>query len=112
VIVGGNTVLTSIATWHADGTEFDNVDLPPTVGNICHGVWASDNVRRVTEHHIGWTFDNSGNPSGYFTLVQRVRLSRDGLSYQGPFDQKFYDTNGNLVNELSGTMSATRFTGP
>src|SRR5689334_21699645 len=30
VIVGGNVVVNSIAAWHSDGTEFDNVDFPPT----------------------------------------------------------------------------------
>ena len=111
IIVGGNVVASSVATWHSDGTEFDNLDAPPIQGNICQGVWASDNVRKVTEHHFGWLFDPSSNPAGYFTLVQSVKLSHDGLSYSGPFDQKFFDQNGNLVNEVTGTMSATRFTG-
>ena len=110
VIVGGNVVVNSIAAWHSDGTEFDNVDFPPTTGNICQGVWENKG-RKVTEHHLGWTFDTSANPTGYFTLEQNVKLSKDGQSYSGPFDQKFYDTDGNLVNELTGEMSATRFTG-
>jgi hypothetical protein len=111
IIVGGNVVASSISTWHSDNTEFDNIDAPPIGGNICQGVWHSDNVRRVTEHHFGWLFDANSNPAGYFTLVQKVKLSPDGLTYSGPFDQKFYDQNGNLVNEVTGEMSATRFTG-
>jgi hypothetical protein len=110
-IVGGNVVVTSISTWHSDGTEFDNVDLPPIVGNICQGVWESTGVGKVQEHHFGWTFDQSGNPSGYFTLEQTLKLSRDGLRYSGPFDQKYYDNQGNLLTEINGDMSATRFTG-
>jgi hypothetical protein len=111
IIVGGNVVANSISTWHSDGTEFDNIDAPPTGGNICQGVWQSDNVRKVTEHHFGWLFDANSNPAGYFTLLQTVKLSKDGLSYSGPFDQKFYDQNGNLMDEVAGTMSAARFTG-
>lgn len=111
IMINGNTVATSIATWHDDGTEFDNVDAPPIVGNICQGVWHNDNVRKVTEHHFGWTFDSNSNPSGYFTLDQTVKLSRDGMSYSGPFDQKFYDNDGNLITEVTGDMSAERFTG-
>lgn len=110
IIVNGNVVATSISTWHSDGTEFDNIDAPPIGGNVCQGVWQSKG-RSVEEHHFGWTFDSSSNPSGYFTLVQDVKLSRDGMSYTGPFDQKFYDVNGNLVTEVNGTMSAVRFTG-
>ncbi|HSC19751.1 MAG TPA: hypothetical protein VLC74_12650 [Rhizomicrobium sp.] len=111
VIVGGNVVVSSIATWHSDGTEFDNVDFPPITGNICQGVWESKGVGKVVEHHLGWTFDQNSNPTGYFTLEQTLKLSHDGMSYGGPFDQKFYDVNGNLVNEIAGDMSATRFTG-
>lgn len=111
VIVGGNVIVNSITTWHSDGTEFDNVDFPPITGNICQGVWESKGVRNVTEHHFGWTFDNNSNPTGYFTLLQNVKLNHDGTAYSGPFDQKFYDVNGNLVNEITGEMSATRFTG-
>ena len=109
-IIGGNVVVTSIATWHSDGTEFDNVDLPPTVGNICQGVWESKG-RKVTEHHFGWTFDTSANPTGYFTLEQNVKLSKDGQTYSGPFDQKYYDNDGNLLTEYNGEMQAERFTG-
>jgi hypothetical protein len=111
IVVGGNVVATSISTWHSDGTEFDNIDAPPIVGNICQGVWQSVSVRKVAEHHFGWQFDSSSNPSGYFTLEQNITLSADGLSYKGPFDQKFYDNNGNLLNEVKGQMSAQRFTG-
>jgi hypothetical protein len=110
IIVGGNVVATSISTWHSDGTEYDNIDAPPIEGNVCQGVWSSKGSK-VEEHHFGWTFDANSNPSGYFTLVQDVKLSKDGMSYGGPFDQKYYDVNGNLVNEVTGDMSAVRFTG-
>jgi hypothetical protein len=110
IIVGGNVVATSISTWHNDGTEYDNIDAPPIGGNVCQGVWESKG-RSVEEHHFGWTFDQNSNPSGYFTLVQNVKVSRDGMSYTGPFDQKYYDVNGNLLTEVTGTMSAERFTG-
>lgn len=111
IIVGGNVVATSIATWHSDGTEYDNIDAPPINGNVCQGVWESKGVGKVQEDHFGWTFDQNSNPSGYFTLVQTVKLSNRGMSYTGPFDQKFYDLNGNLLTEVTGTMSAQRFTG-
>jgi hypothetical protein len=111
IIVGGNVVATSISTWHSDGTEFDNIDAPPIVGNICQGVWKSKGIGRVGEHHFGWTFDQNGNPSGYFTLEQTVKLGDRGMTYSGPFDQKFYDNNGNLLTEVTGEMSAVRFTG-
>lgn len=111
IIVQGNIVATSISTWHGDGTEYDNIDAPPINGNVCQGVWESKGVGKVAEHHFGWTFDQNSNPSGYFTLEQTLKLSRSGMSYTGPFDQKFYDVNGNLLTEVTGQMSAERFTG-
>jgi hypothetical protein len=110
LIVGGQTVLQTMKSWHSDGTEFDNADLPPTVGNVCQGVWVSTGLRKVHNRHIGWTFDSSSNPSGYFVEIEDDKVARDGNSYKGPFDQKFYDPDGNLVNELQGTISATRVT--
>ena len=50
-------------------------------------------------------------PAGYITLEQSLKLSRNGMSYTGPFDQKFYDVNGNFVNEITGEMYAERYTG-
>lgn len=111
IVVQGNVVASSIATWHSDGTEYDNIDAPPINGNVCQGVWESKGVRKVVEHHFGWTFDQNSNPSGYFTLEQSVKLSADGKSYTGPFDQKYYDNDGNLLTEVTGDMSAVRFTG-
>lgn len=110
LIVGGQTVLQTMKSWHSDGTEYDNADLPPTAGNVCQGVWVSTGPRRVHNRHIGWTFDASSNPSGYFIEVEDDKVARDGNSYSGPFDQKFYDAGGNLVNELQGTISAIRVT--
>jgi len=111
IIVNGNVVATTIPTWHSDGTEFETVDASPIGGNICQGVWESKGVNKVEEHHFGYTFDQNGNPSGYFTWVQNVKLSHNGLKYSGPFDQKYYDNDGNLLTEITGQMSAERFTG-
>ena len=110
-VVGGQIAFYSIAAWHSDGTEFDNVDLSPTEGNICQGVWESTGIGRVLEHHLGWWFDANGNPGGYFTLEQRIKMDRRGLTYSGPFDLKYYDNNGNPVNAVTGEMQAERFTG-
>ncbi len=110
-IVGGQLAFYSIAAWHSDGTEFDNVDLSPIVGNICQGVWESKGIGRVLEHHLGWWFDANGNPSGYFTLEQNLKMDRQGLTYSGPFDLKYYDNDGNPVNEVTGEMQAERLTG-
>jgi hypothetical protein len=106
--VGGQVILNTIIQWHDDGTEADNADLPPTAGNTCEGSWVSTGSRTVHRYHLGWTFDASSNPSGMFVLTEDNKLARDGNSYNGTFDQKFYDQNGNLVNEIDGTVAAKR----
>jgi hypothetical protein len=52
----------------------------------------------------------SGNSLGSFPLDETNTVSRNGLTYTGTFDLKFYDVDGNLVDELTGTQTATRIT--
>ncbi|HEY4114215.1 MAG TPA: hypothetical protein VGM17_09165 [Rhizomicrobium sp.] len=110
LIVGGNPIFNTLIQWHDDGTEADNADIPPTGGNTCEGSWVSTGRRTVHRYHLGWTFDpsNGSAPSGMFVLTEDNKLARDGNSYNGTFDQKFYDTNGSLVNEISGDVTAQR----
>lgn len=108
--VNGQVILNTLIQWHNDGTEFDNADLPPTAGNTCEGSWVSTGARTVHRYHLGWTFDSSSNPSGMFVLTEDNKLAKDGNSYKGTFDQKFYDVNGTLVNEIQGDVSAKRVT--
>lgn len=108
LIVGGNVILNTLIQWHDDGTEADNADLPPTMGNTCEGSWVRTGRRTVHRYHLGWTFDANSNPSGMFVLTEDNKVARDGNSYKGTFDQKFYDVDGNLVNEISGDVAAKR----
>ena len=64
----------------------------------------------VRLHHVGWTFDSDGNLSGSFTLDEKDSVDSQGQSYEGSFDQKFYDVNGILLREVTGTLAATRIT--
>ena len=106
--INHQVILNTILQWHSDGTEADNADLPPTMGNTCEGSWVSTGPRKVHRFHLGWTFDANSNPNGMFILTEDDRLATDGNSYRGTFDQMFYDSNGILVNEISGTVTARR----
>jgi len=97
----------SFDMWHADGTELESANLNPVEGNICVGVWKQVGSE-FHLHHVGWTFDNFGNLIGPFTLNDIVALGNHGNSYSGGFDLKQYDTDGNLLQEVTGTVSATR----
>lgn len=102
----------SFDVWHEDGTEFESADIPPVVGALCVGVWRQ-NGTSVTLNHFGWTWDPSGlNPTGSFNLTLNVTVGPNGNSYQGTFDFKPYDINGNFEpsGEHKGTVSGTRIT--
>ena len=48
-------------------------------------------------------------PSGERTLrVEGTTVSVDKNSFDGTYDQKFFNANGNLVFEDAGTIHATR----
>lgn len=93
--------------WHSDGTEAETANLNPVEGNFCMGVWKQVGSS-IHLTHVGWGFDNNGNPIGMFTLTERNIVSGNGNAYHGTFDYKAYDLNGNLVQEVSGTLAATR----
>jgi hypothetical protein len=61
-------------------------------------------------HHMGWNFDINGNSLGTFTLDEKNTVGPHGKAYQGTFDLKFYNVNGNLIQEVTGTQTATQIT--
>ena len=93
--------------WHKDGTELEVANINPIEGNTCIGVWkqAGSEIRL---HHVGWGFDNLGNLIGPFTVDDVIGLGPHGKSYSGSFDFNQYDTNGNLLLQVTGTVTATR----
>jgi hypothetical protein len=99
----------SYDTWHSDRTEWESANLAPIAGNICEGVWRQIGPT-VHLNHVGWAFDNSGNAIGPFTQLEDIVVGDNGNSYHGTFDFKQYDMNGNLIQEVTGTIAATRIT--
>ena len=97
----------SYDTWHSDGTEWENANLSPLIGNICEGVWKQTGTA-IHLNHVGWGFDNSGNTIGPLTLIEDLVVGGNGSSYRGTFDFKQYDMSGNVIQEITGTMAATR----
>lgn len=109
---GTNFGYQSFDVWHGDGTEFESADIPPVVGALCVGVWTQRGLS-VQLNHFGWTWDPSGLvPTGSFNLLETINLSPNGNTYQGTFDFRPYDVNGNFEagGEHKGSISATRIT--
>jgi len=97
----------SFDMWHRDGTELESANVNPIGGNICVGVWKQVGSQ-IHLHHVGWAFDSAGNLIGPFTVDDVIALGARANSYSGTFDFKQYDNDGNLMQEITGTLSATR----
>jgi hypothetical protein len=95
--------------WHPDGLE---IETPSFLNGVCMGTWKEIANRTVRLFHVGWT--PGGIPpapnSVRFELREQNRVSVDGNTFDGVYDQKFFDSNGNQVAEDMGTIHATRLT--
>jgi hypothetical protein len=106
--------------WHSDGTEWENINLPPTSGNLCMGSWEAKGPWTYYRNHYGWLFDPTGTNIGYFNETETDVLAHDGNSYSGTNTTYFYLPDGTMAgvgalgggfppaNPLPGTSSAVR----
>jgi hypothetical protein len=102
---GGVEIFQSFDQWHSDGQEFE---VANAFGALCQGNWKQVTHSTVKLFHVGWNYDTNGQLTGYFEETQRNTVSHDGNTYQGTWDIKNFDTNGNFLNEQTGTLRATR----
>ena len=103
-IVEGNPFGQAYIQWHSDGTEWENINLPLSGGNICMGSWKQMYTKHVARNHWGWLYTN-GVLSGYFNETETNKVTHNG-TYSGTNEQKGYDLNGNLLFDVTGTSSA------
>lgn len=96
--------------WHSDGLEFEVNSIHP--GAVCQGTWKKVAHDSVKLFHVIWTFDANGVLTGHIEEIQINTVSHDRNTYEGTFDQKFYDLNGNFTGEATGTLTATRLSVP
>lgn len=108
----GSLYFESFEQYHSDGAEFEFANINPIVGDICMGVYTQVDNRNVSLYHIGWIFDDAGNPAGTFTLEGPRKVTNHGTGLKGTFDAKIYDTEGNLLEEDTGTTTGERISAP
>ena len=98
--------------WHSDGTEILNSGgHAPATGNFCLGVWGQTGFLAFELNHFPIAYDaTSGALTNYIELREQDTLSPSGDSYSGTFTIDVYDTKGNHVDHLAGTVTATRLT--
>ncbi|HZB87405.1 MAG TPA: hypothetical protein VE291_01995 [Terracidiphilus sp.] len=118
-VPGGVVIDNSVVVWHSDGTEIMNSSRSAQDGNFCLGVWEQTGPRTFFLNHIPWqgnVFDPTvppdtiGAPQGGAQILERIRLSPDGNSYEGTFTLTAYDTSGKVYVSFTGTLSAKRIT--
>ena len=97
--------------WHSDGLEFETPSF--TLGE-CVGTWEQVAKRQTQLYHVGWT--PGGTPyaptSVRFVETELDTVSLDRNSYNGTYDQKYYNTAGSVVFHDHGTLHATRISVP
>ncbi len=104
----GTLFLEGYDTWHDDGTEDELGNLPPASGELCVGSYIKQGKKIILKAHVAWLYDTSGDYLGTLDITEQNKVARDGNSYTGSFDAKFYDPSGNLFNEVTGTTTADR----
>lgn len=104
----GSLFFEAFDRWQADGTETELGNLQPATGAVCLGAWKQDRKHVDLLTHVDWLYDTSGNWVGTLNMTQTNKVSKDGNGYSGTFDAKFYDTSGDLTNEITGTSAADR----
>jgi hypothetical protein len=99
--------------WHAGGTEVmvDN-GVPPSLGNVCLGVWKRTGPRSFSLRHVTFNWDANGQSTGTFQVVIHVRLDPSGRTYAGSFVSDSFDLLGNPIPELhsEGRLRGVRIT--
>jgi len=105
---GGQVVDVAFDAWHSDGTEILNDYTNPIEGNVCLGVYQQIGPLTYKLKHPSWSFDTNGNLQGTVVIHETVTLSPDGISYYGSYRYDIYDTAGVFLEELTGTIKATR----
>lgn len=98
--------------WHSDGTEFiESGGHSPASANFCLGVWGQTGFLTYEINHFPISYDaTTGMIANYINIKEQDTLSPSGDSYTGTVTLDVYDTKGNQVDHLTGTVVATRIT--
>ena len=113
-LTSGSTIIDQTTQqWHSDGTEIMNSSRNPETQSFCLGVWQNqgNNVYKLNHYGISWDQSTSTTtPLGLGNIRETITLSKDGNSFNGTFIINQYDENGNLLENISGTVSGYRIT--
>jgi hypothetical protein len=108
---GPDVAFKAFQQWHQGGTEtmVDN-GVPPSLGNVCVGVWKQTGPRTFKLRHVTFNWDEHGTSTGTFQVIITVKLNRKGDAYTGTYTADSFDLAGNVIPDLhtEGRLRATR----
>jgi hypothetical protein len=100
--------------FHSDGTEMMlSRGLPPSLGNVCVGVWKRVGPRSFKLRHMAWNWDGDGQYISTFMMEVTITLDEHGRSYTGTWssDNLSPVTGEPLPGEhFEGVVRGTRIT--
>jgi hypothetical protein len=104
----------SFQQFHADGLEnMLSRGLPPSLGNVCVGIWKQAGGRTFKLRHMAWNFDAAGNYTSIFVMEVTIRLDRRGHRFTGTWSANNLDkTSGQPIpaEHVEGTVRGVRIT--
>ena len=105
----GNPTYDTYSQWHPDGLE---IDTPNFENAVCMGTYTAVGAKKFKLFHVGWT--PGGTPfaptSVRFELRELNKINKGRDTFDGAYDQKYFDASGNLVFEDKGAIHGARLT--
>ena len=102
--------------FHTDGTELMiSGGVPPTIGNVCIGVWERGAGGVIHLRHVTWNWAGDevlgDAPTGYFHLEVTVRTNSQGTAYAGTWKTASYDLGTGPLGSGGPPQAGTEFNG-
>ncbi|HLY05328.1 MAG TPA: hypothetical protein VKR31_06230 [Rhizomicrobium sp.] len=108
----GTFFLEAYTMWHSDGTFEEAANRDPRAADApALGVWSQSGNTVTLSLAVAWLYDGEGNFTGTLNLTETYKVKDHGDKLDGTFDAKFYDTQGNLQQEVTGHSKANRLGG-
>lgn len=100
----------SIGTFMSGGTFLDSTSgTPQAMKTPGHGVWSHISGRTYLFKFKSFTFDPSGNPTGWTIITHEATLNRHATEYESAGTAEVYNPTGTLIFTGCSTTTATRF---
>ena len=100
----------SIGTFMSGGTALDSTSGIPQAGKTPgQGVWSHVSGNTYRLKFKSFSFDASGNFTGWTIINHEANLNRRADEYESAGTAEVYDPNGNLLFTGCSTTTATRF---